>query len=181
MLLWFKESPPLQTTITTIREEYRNYFKSFISLCRSPGMGRFFLGFFFFNDALLTAANNMPIYLEQVFHVSDKTKSLLLVGILITSALGAVVSGWIADKIGLKKSLIMILLGWLVIFPVLGMLTNFTIFTGVTVILGFFYGATWAVCRAVMVYLTPKDKLNHGFSYYTLAERFSSFVFPVNY
>lgn len=181
MLLFFKEqSKPKRVSINLV-QEYKNSIKDFITLCKAPGMGRFLLGYFFFNDAMLTASNNFPIYLEQVFKISDKTKSALLVGILLTSAFGAFISGWLSDKIGLKKSLLGILIGWVIIFPLLAILTNFTNFTIVAVLMGFLFGATWTVTRAVMSYLSPPERLNHAFSYYTLAERFSTFVGPITW
>ncbi|MBI4039232.1 MFS transporter [Candidatus Daviesbacteria bacterium] len=179
MMLFFKEKRKPEKVSIDLGGEYKNSLRDFISLCKLPGMGRYLLGYFFFNDALLTASNNFPIFMEQVFKVSDSVKSTLLLGILATSAIGALITGWISDKVGLKKSLIIILATWLVILPALSVITNFTYFVIVAVIMGFFYGATWTVTRAVMSYLTPKNRLNNAFSYYTMAERFSTFLGPV--
>jgi MFS-type transporter involved in bile tolerance (Atg22 family) len=72
-------------------------------------MGLFLLAYFFFNDAIITSQNNFPIYVQRVFGVSDSIKSILLIGILLTSVLGAFLSGLVADKIGLKKTLSIVL------------------------------------------------------------------------
>ena len=72
-------------------------------------MGLFLLAYFFFNDAIITSQNNFPIYVQRVFGASDTTKSMLLIGILLTSVVGAFVSGLIADKIGLKRTLSIVL------------------------------------------------------------------------
>jgi MFS transporter, UMF1 family len=47
--------------------------------------------------------------------------------------------------------------------------------------MGFLFGATWSVTRAVMLHLSPKESLNHAFSYYTLSERFSTFAGPLSW
>ena len=182
MLIYFKLPKQEKTGNKIIlKEEYRNYWNQFKELIKSPSMGLFLLAFFFFNDAILTAANNFPIYLERVFNVSDNTKSMLLLGILATSAIGAFCSGWVADKIGLKKTLVIVLGSWVVILPALGLTSNFNLFIIFTVLMGFMYGATWSVTRAVMTALCPKEKLNFGFSFYTLAERVSTFVGPLSW
>ncbi|MDP3973483.1 MAG: MFS transporter [Candidatus Daviesbacteria bacterium] len=181
MILFFKESTKFKKVNINLMNEYKDYVHNFIVLCKRPGLGRFLLGYFFFNDAMITTVNNFPIYLQQVFKVTDTTKSILLMGILVTSAVGAFVSGWISDKIGLKKSLLFILGSWIVIFPLLASTTNFTYFTIVLVALGFVFGSTWTVARAVMVYLSPPEKLNHAFSYYTMFERFSTLVGPLSW
>ena len=180
MLLFFR-LPKQETNYPKIslKEEYQNFWSQFVELIKYPGVGMFLLAFFFFNDAIITAANNFPIYLQQVFSVSDTTKSLLLMGILVTSAIGAFATGSLSDKIGLKKSLMIILGSWVVIFPVIASTLNFKFFIIMTCLMGFFYGATWAVTRAAMTALCPKEKLNFGFSFYTLAERVSTLIGPL--
>lgn len=181
MLLFFKETSKLKSVKIDLLEEYKSSIKNFILLCKTPGVGRYLLGYFFFNDAMLTAVNNFPIYLQRVFNVSDQIKSILTVGILVTAVIGALVTGWFSDRIGLKKSLILILGSWTIAFPLMAAAPNFTVFIILTVVLGFLYGATWTVARAVMSYLSPSANLTHSFSYYTLAERFSTFVGPLSW
>jgi len=179
MLLLFKDRRPARDIRINVKGEYRQFIKAFRSLTRYPGVGRYLLAYFFFNDAMLTAQNNIAIYLEQVFHVIDKTKSLFLLGVFVTSVLGALVSGRIADRIGLKRSLLILLACWIAIFPIIGALTNFVAFSLFAACMGILFGATWTVTRAVMAYLIPSGRINEGFGYYTLAERFSTFVGPI--
>ena len=181
MLLFFKLPMKEQAGRVVLKVSHKKYWNQFKELVKSPSMGLFLLAFFFFNDAILTAANNFPIYLERVFNVSDSTKSMLLLGILATSAIGAFCSGWTADKIGLKRTLVIVLGSYVVIFPALGLTSNFNLFVIFTILMGFMYGATWAVTRAVMTALCPKEKLNFGFSFYTLAERVSTLVGPLSW
>lgn len=181
MLLFFKlprrvEPPREQIHIFA---EYREQWSKFKEFIRDPNMKWFLLAYFFFNDAIITASNNFPIYLQNVFRVDDKTKSLILVSILATSFIGALVSGWMADRIGLKKMLLTVIGSWLVLFPILGLLQNFSLFIAATVLMGFLYGSIWTVSRAAMTALTPAEKLNYGFSFYTLAERVSTLIGPL--
>ena len=124
---------------------------------------------------------NDNIYLEKVFAVSDSTKSMLILGILGTSSFGAYFSGRLADKVGLKKSLTIVLASWVIIFPLIGAVSNFNIFVILCVCVGFLYGSVWAISRAAMTALCPPDKLNFGFSFFTLAERVSTLVGPVSW
>ncbi|MBI2121799.1 MAG: MFS transporter [Candidatus Sungbacteria bacterium] len=159
--------------------EYKNQWRKFNELIRAPHMGFFLLAYFFFSDAIITASGNFPIYVENVFAVSDSIKSLILVGILFTSIFGALFSGWVADKIGLKKALLIVLGSWVLLFPLFGLTTNFTVFVVLCVLMGFLFGAIWTVTRAAMTALCPPEKLNFGFSFYTLAERVSTLVGPL--
>ncbi|MCR4327341.1 MAG: MFS transporter [Nanoarchaeota archaeon] len=139
----------------------------------------FLLAFFLFNDAILTAANNFPIFLEQVWGVSDTVKTYLLLGILITSAIGGTLSGFISDRFGHKRTLMFILCGWVIILPLVGFITNFVLFVFATILMGLWFGSNWAVSRSVMSHIAPKGKHNLAFAYYGLAERASSLIGPI--
>ncbi len=180
MLLFFKLQKQENSDYKiNLKEEYKNQWNQFKGLISDKNIKSFLLAFFFFNDAILTVSNNFPIYLQNVFSVSDKLKTILLGGALITSIFGAVLSGFIIDKIGLKKSLLVVIGVWVIFMPILGLNTNFKVFTVLCILMGFLFGAVWTVNRATMTALTPKDKLNFGFSFYTLAERTSTLVGPL--
>lgn len=102
MLVWFKE-----TIRESVVSEHTSKLSVLISetknLLKQPSLGIFFLAFFFMTDAILTASNNFPIFLEQVWQVSDVTKTYIILGIIITSGIGGLLSGVIADRIGHKK------------------------------------------------------------------------------
>ncbi len=178
MLLFFKEahkgngSPQYTSSI-------RNLMKKTKELFLLPGVGLFILAYFFFNDAILTASNNFPIFMEQVWHVSDTVKTYILLGIIFTSAMGGLVSGHIADRFGHKRTMLFILSGWVVILPLVGFLHNFTLFVAAATLMGFWFGSNWAVSRSVMSYLAPAQGHNLAFSYFNLIERTSSLVGPV--
>lgn len=144
-----------------------------------PGIFLFMLSYFLFNDAILTASNNFPIFLEQVWGVSDTTKTYILLSILVTSAIGGLVSGMIADRFGHKKTLVFIISGWIFILPFIGFINNFTLFVVATTIMGFWFGSNWAVSRSVMSYLAPPQGHNLAFAYFGLVERASSFIGPI--
>ena len=182
MMLYYKERSSENKNISlSYRKELVNTWRSFRVFIQDRNIFLFLFGYFLFNDAILTVQNNFPIYLERVFQVSDTTKSLLLVGILGTAAVGALISGFIARKIGLKKSLLLTLGSWAIILPVMALIKNFSFFVVLAVIIGLLFGAVWSITRTVMVTLTPKEKMNYGMSYYTLAERFATFVGPVSW
>jgi UMF1 family MFS transporter len=139
------------------------------------------IAFFLFNDALLTLSNNYSILLERVFATPDSTKSLLLMAILVMSAIGGIAFGWIADKVGPLTTLKIILVGWIVALPLLAMAPNFTIFAILTVPVGLLIGSLFAVCRAYLSILLPQEDMTYGFSFYTLAERFATFIGPLTW
>jgi UMF1 family MFS transporter len=178
MLFFFKE-PKKKIFPFYFNEEVKMLFKETKKLFLFPGIALFMCAYFLFNDAILTTSNNFPIFLEQVWGLSDVTKTYLLLCILITSGIGGLASGFIADRFGYKNTLLCIVGGWIIILPAIGFVTNFTLFVVFTIIMGFWFGSNWAVSRSVMSYLAPPDGHNLAFSYFVLVERASSFMGPV--
>ncbi|MEK7075345.1 MAG: MFS transporter [Patescibacteria group bacterium] len=181
MLIFFKEKNTKLEVKANLKSEYKSIVKSTVEMFKLPGLGRFFLAYFFFNDAIITASNNFAIYLERVFQVNDTTKSLVLVGIIFVGAIGAPISGWISDKYGWKRTLMWLLIGFAVIFPLLSVLSNFYIFLAVVIIMGLWWGGIWSVTRAIVLDLTPERDLNQAFTFYTLMERFSTLIGPISW
>jgi UMF1 family MFS transporter len=181
MLVHFKKEAPKHHIEIKVIDEYKGVIASFKSLFKIPYLATFFLAYFFFNDAITTASNNFPIYMDRVFGVDDSIKSYILIGIMITSAIGSPLSGWIADKIGHKKTLFGILTGWIIIFPLLAIATNIASVVLISVVMGFWFGAAWTVTRAMVIDITPHEKLNQSFTYFTLMERFATFIGPISW
>lgn len=179
MLMWFKE--PSKEIRESFKKEgvYKKVLSDTKQLIAVPGIAFFLLAYFFFNDAILTAANNFPIYLEQVWDVSDAVKTYILLGIIVTSGIGGLVSGLVADRLGHKRTLLFVVVGWIVILPLMALSQSLILFVVITTVMGFWFGSHWAVSRSVMAYLAPSGKHNLSFAYFSLVERASSFVGPI--
>ena len=178
MLIFFKE-PKKQQLKSSLSSKIKEMLKETKTLLSFSSVAFFLLAYFLFNDAILTASNNFAIFLEQIWRVSDTTKTYILLGILITSAIGGGVSGFVADKFGHKKTLMIILIGWLFLLPFIGLINNFTLFIISTTLMGFWFGSTWTVSRSIMSCIAPAGKHNLAFSYFGIAERASSLIGPI--
>lgn len=180
MLLWFKEPPKMAVlNFEKVQEHARSIWNSTKQLFGYKYIVLYFLAYFFYNDAILTAANNFPIFVEQVWGVSDTVKSAILAGIVLTSAAGGIIGGKIADRFGHKRTLSVILGAWICILPLVAYAPTFTLFIIATTLMGFWFGASWAVSRSVMAYLTPTGMHNLAFGYFGLVERTSSLLGPI--
>lgn len=182
MLLFFKKQKPIEQApiiFSHLKEEYKNVFIQAKTLFIIPGVFMFLLAYFFFNDAILTLSNNFPIAMEQVFHASDTQKTFLLIIILATSVIGSILCGYLGDRFGLKRVLLWILFGWIIIVPLMGISPNIPTLSFLVVLMGILFGGVWSVSRALLSRLIPKEKLNYGFSFYTISERFASFLGPL--
>lgn len=183
ILFWFKESKQKEAELSLnfIKNESKNFVKKFIIFLSVSASIPLLVAFFFFNDALITLSNNYSIYMERVFMLDDSVKNYILMLILIMSAIGGLVFGKISDKIGTKKSLKIILMSWVILLPLFALLKSLTAFIVICIFLGLFMGGIWTVTRAYLSLSLEKENYAYGFSFYTLFERFATFLGPLTW
>src|SRR3989339_78370 len=183
ILIYFKEQQIRQAklSIQSFSNGSKEFFRKLVIFFSVSVAVPVLVAFFFFNDALLTASNNYSIYMERVFSIPDMTKNIILMTILIMSALGGLTFGKIADRIGALKSIKIILITWIVLFPGLGLVKTIPGLIICSTMLGFTMGGMVAVVRAYLSQKLKKEEFGYGFSFYTLFERFSTFFGPLTW
>ncbi|MFA4954043.1 MAG: MFS transporter [Patescibacteria group bacterium] len=183
MMIFFKDSRPKERKINArvLVDGEKEYFKKMVAFFSISIAVPMLVSFFFFNDALVTISNNYPIYMERVFAVSDTVKNILLMAILLMSAIGGLVSGRIADKIGALKTLKYILVGWIILIPLIALSKGLAMLAIFSILVGSLIGSMWTVSRAYLSELLKKEEFGYGFSFYTLAERFATLLGPLTW
>lgn len=177
MLLFYKEEK--QTISQPISNDAKfNLVALFKSVFAFRPLAFLLFAYFLFSDALITFANNFPLYLETVHHATDTVKSLLTASILLLAAIGAIIFGKIADKKGNLKVLKIILVVWCFIFLGMALITNFNVLVPMFLIAGILFGPVWGISRALVGELAPPHLVASSYSYYVVAERFATLVGP---
>lgn len=174
MLFFYKEKPGSAKTLRKIG----SLIGSFKGIFSHKPLALFFLAYFLFSDALITFANNFPLYLETIHHASDTMKAILTAGILTLASLGAVIFGKIADRYGNLRILQIILVIWCLIFPAMAFIPNLYALIPIFIVAGMLFGPVWGITRSLVGQLAPPDLVASSYGYYVLAERFATFVGP---
>lgn len=183
MMVFYKESRRVDesNSLEKLQNLNKTSLKKMIAFFTLSAATPMLVAFFFFNDALLTVSNNYSIFLERVFQTPDKIKSILLLAILATSAVGSIIAGWLGDKIGALKTLKIIMICWAILLPLMAIAPNFMTIAILTPIMGLFVGSAWTVTRAYLIEVLPENEKRYGFSFYTIAERFATLVGPLTW
>lgn len=181
MLLWYHEPGSGTRVLRKIPfgEEWARAKTQFRSVLATKSLVLFFVAYFLFGDALLTFANNFPIFLEKVFGASDAVKTYLSVGILTIAGVGSIAIGKIADKKGNAATLTALLVAWCVLFPTLAFAPSFPVAIATCLVAGSIFAATFGISRVLIIELSPKETIGTSFSYYVVAERFATFIGPL--
>jgi UMF1 family MFS transporter len=117
--------------------------------------------------------------MDRVFGVSDNIKNYLLLAILLSSAFGGIIFGWIADRFGDLKTLKFILGCWIILIPLLALSRGLIALSLFSALSGFLMGPIWTVSRSYLSKVLNKDELTYGFTFYTLSERFATLFGPL--
>ena len=178
MMIWYRES---RTTNYEPRATIKLGFdgKKFLYFMRTSAAAPVLVAFFFYNDALATITNNYSIYAARVVGMSDATTSIMLMVVMIAGAIGALLSGFFGDRLGIKRCLKIILWTWFLLIPVMALANDMRTFFALATLLGLATGAGWATSRAYISLCLDDDNLGYGFSFYTIFERFSSIMGPL--
>lgn len=178
--LWMigKEIDGPSVEVTSDREP-----SSFVNEIRKIGRNSvailFLVGFFFFSDAILTLQNNSTIYMDAVIGLNDDEKAYQFILVLVTGAIGALVSIPIIRFLGLLKSLIWILVAWAIVVVLTPFSTGALYFTIAFAVIGLLNGGIWNVARVLFYQIAPTLRKGTYFGFYASFERFASILGPL--
>jgi MFS transporter, UMF1 family len=139
----------------------------------------FLLASFLYVDA----ANTMIIFLflfgrDQIGLSLSQFLPLYII-MSLAAILGAFVFGKITDKLGHKKTLLGVLILWILVILALSFRIDYSTFIFAGIFGGFLLGAIWTITRPLLVQLVPKDKIAELFGYQGLTEKLGGVIGPV--
>jgi len=192
-LLFVKErgNPnPRPINLAAMIDSLRGTYDALRHSQRFPGLLRFLIGRVFYTDAINTVINIMVLYTVNVAVASGlkknqgEAKAQLIMLFAITFAVaGGFAWGWLADKIGPRRTLRHVLHFWMCIFVIaalVGILKLPLLFMFVVAALaGFALGGVWAADRPFMLRLTPPDRIGEFYGLYGMVGRFSAITGPI--
>lgn len=158
---------------------FKEVFSNIKSLFVIPGMMLFFTTYFLLSDSVLTLSTNYSLYLTSLFNTTATAITIITIGILTSSAIGALVFGKISHIYGSYKALSLIIAGWICTLIIVLLANNFALSILGFLLAGFFLGPVWTISRIILIERTPEMQLGVASSIYTLAERLSTFIGPL--
>jgi UMF1 family MFS transporter len=155
-----------------------------------PGLLRFLIGRVFYTDAINTVINMMALYTVNVAVASGLTEEggeqrakLILMFAITFAVIGGFFWGWLTDKLGPKRTLNLVLRGWMVVFAFAALIGILKLPLGTMYLLaalaGLFLGGIWAADRPFMLRLTPPARIGEFYGLYGMVGRFSAITGPL--
>jgi MFS transporter, UMF1 family len=164
-----------------IRDSFGQLKRSIAHAREVPGLGRFLLGRFFYSDAVNTVIVVMSVVTVKVFGLTDNQTVYVLLSLTLVAIAMSFVWGWLADRVGPKRTLVTVLISWAIGLLIGGLAmglgdAGFALFLVAGAILGSGLGGVQVADRVLMVRLSPPDKIGEFFGIYGLVGKGSQVV-----
>jgi UMF1 family MFS transporter len=146
-----------------------------------PGLLRFLVARFFYTDPVNTVIVIMSTFAVRAIGFTEKEANLVLLGLTVAAVVASFGWGNLADRIGPKRTLMIVLGSWCVGLVIGGAVLSKATFLIAGILLGSGLGGVWTSDRVFMLRLSPPDKIGEFFGLYGLAGKFSAVTGPILY
>jgi len=147
-----------------------------------PSIARFLIAFFIYNDGIITVIAFAAIFANHILHMTVKDIIIFFAIVQSSAVVGSLIFGFVTDKIGPKKTIVITLLIWIGISLGAYFITTVTIFYIVALWAGIAIGSSQSSSRSLMALLTPKEREAEFFGFYDgLCGKASAVIGPLVY
>jgi UMF1 family MFS transporter len=180
-------------TLAVVAASWRQLRTTIAHAREVPGLPRFLLGRFFYSDAVNTLIVVMSVVAVEAVGLTAQQANLVLLSLTLVAIVMSFAWGWMTDRLGPRRTLIIVLLSWAVGL-VLGALSlgfngldpetgapvptiaGFGLFLVAGAILGSGLGGVQVADRVFMVRLSPPARLGEFFGVYGLVGKASQVI-----
>ncbi len=183
MIILFKENTQSAKTKSNIKEIYQETIQGIKNLFMTDkNIGVFLIGFCLASDVVQTVQLYFAVVMDQLFNISDSNKALILVSLYIIVMLSGFLIGKLSDNKQNRKEMLVfvcLLLGitTAIIFFVKSIFVLYTVLAFYAVGWGGFY----VLSRAILLDISPKERLGEYFGFFSTFQKFASIVGPLTW
>lgn len=131
-----------------------------------PELARFLLAYFFYNDAILTVIAFSSIYAQNTLGFTTGELIVFFMTVQTTAILGSIIFGFVTDRIGPKRTIVLTLMIWFVVIFMAIFSDSKQLFFVTGLLAGMSMGSSQAASRSLMARLTPKEHVTEFFGFY---------------
>ncbi len=153
--------------------------KTMHSLKRFRQVVRFLIARLLYNDALVTLIGFGGIYARVTFGFTFQEVLIFGIVLNVAAALGAVLFGFIDDKIGGKKTILISIVGFIVATLAVIVTDSRLVFWAGGVLIGILIGPNQSASRSLFARFVPKSKESEFFGFYAFSGKLTAFLGPL--
>lgn len=148
---------------------------------RYRDLARFLACLVFYQAGVQAVVALAAIYAEQAMGFTTRDSIVLILAVNVTAALGAIAFGQVQDRLGHVPTIAITLVGWIATVGLAWWATDRAAFWVAANLAGLCLGASQSAGRALVGYLSPRDRRAEFFGLWGLAVKLSSILGPLTY
>jgi UMF1 family MFS transporter len=170
------------TVRATRKVEWRKAFADVAHAVRDakshPGTLRFILASFLYQDAIGTIIAYMALYAVKAMGFEEGLETTLLMVLTLPAVIGSFLIGRVVDRIGPKRTLLMVIAAWVMLLIAMITVPTRTAFWIVGAMIGLIFGGVPTAERPLLLTLVPDVESGRFFSLMVLSSRAAAIVGP---
>ncbi len=171
--------PAIEKRAIEWRKAFQDVIATFRESRKYPGATRFIVTSFLYQDAMGTINGVMALYAVEAMGFSEGSEAILFVVLTVPAVLGSYAWGYLADRIGPKRTLVTVITSWIFLLAAMIFAPTQTSFWIVGVGIGLVYGGVAATERPLMLTLIPERDAGRFFGLMVLSARAAAIVGPM--
>lgn len=181
-LLMLKERAiPQPTTSNSAMAAFARLAETLRQAMRYRDLGRFLVCLVFYQAGVQAVIALAAIYAEQAMGFETQETITLILAVNVTAAIGALAFGQLQDRLGHVTTIALTLIGWIAVVLISWAADDRADFWIAANLAGLCLGASQSAGRALIGYLSPKDRRGEFFGLWGLAVKLSSILGPITY
>ena len=180
LFVWVREDRSRKSASgRVVRDAYAQLRQTFTEIRRYSQIVRFLVARLVYNDGLVTIFAFGGIYAAGAFGFS--LEQVLIFGIVVNvfAGAGAILFGYLDDRVGAKQTLVVSLLGLIVATALAIVTTSEALFWLSGVLIGIFAGPNQAASRSLLGRFVPHEKENEFFGFFAFSGKLTAFIGPL--
>lgn len=141
----------------------------------------FLFAYFLYIDGVNTIIFFSANFAQTTLKFDIPDLILFFIIVQVTALGGSFLFGWIADKIGTKKTLSIIIVSWAILTLTVFFAADKTSFLIIGAFAGTFLGSSQALSRSYFGSMIPQEKKTEFFGFYSLFEKTSTILGPLTF
>jgi UMF1 family MFS transporter len=142
---------------------------------------RFLVCLVFYQAGIQTVIALAAIYAQQAMGFTTRDTLLLILVVNVTAALGAFAFGYVQDRLGHVRTIVLTLVGWMITVLLAWRAEGPALFWVAANMVGLCLGSSQSAGRALVGYLSPPGRQAEFFGLWGLAVKLSSILGPLTY
>lgn len=177
--LWVKEKKIELPGRPRLKQAYQEVWDGLRDTKKYPGVLRFLIADYFFEDAVATVIINIGLYCATILSMTDGQIHTFLIISTVTAVIGSFLIGRLAQVWRLKPLLQIIMTGWVICLLLFVFIDDMTVVWILGSVVGVLMGGLWTTTRPFLAELVPKEELGRFFGLFSLSGRAAAVIGPL--